>query len=351
MTLLRRTTCSLLASAVLSTTLAAAQTAATPPNDAATEASAAIEQGIVARQRGDDDEALRLFRRAHALVPSARAQAQIALAEQALGQWVSAERDLTAALQLTADPWIQRNDTVLRTALGQIQERLATIELRVATENAEVRINEEVVGQASAGTFRVPSGTVTIEVRAAGFISQRRTVEVAPRARWREVFNLVRSETSSAAQNTGNTDNTRAQSGPDSGRRIGGETPPPPPPRASVPIAPIVVGSVGVATLALSGVFAALRGQAQGSCPLNAMTHTLECPTQAQYDAAIQGRTWTTATNVTLIGGAIVTVGAGVWLAVSLATAPRAERNAQHRVMVAPVFAGNAAGLSIGGAL
>jgi hypothetical protein len=348
MILLRSLVCSLIASAVLAVNSAHAQS--TPPvSDAAAEANAAIERGIVARQRGDD-EALQLFRRANALVPTARAQAQIALAEQALGQWVAAERDLTAALQLTADPWIQRNETVLRTALGQIQERLATIELRVATENAEVRINEEVVGQASTGTFRVPSGTVTIKVRAQGFISQRRTIEVAPRARWREVFNLVRSDASSANQNPGDS-NTGVSNSSAGGATSNSRGPQPPLPRASFAIAPVVVGGVGVATLALSGVFAALRGQAQGSCPLDTGSNALVCTSQASYDAALQGRTWTTATNVTLIAGSIVIVGAGVWLAVSLATAPRAERTALRRVIVAPSIAANQAGLTIGGSL
>jgi hypothetical protein len=111
------------------------------------------------------------------------------------------------------------------------------------------------------------------------------------------------------------------------------------------------VGGVGVATLALSGVVAALRGNAQGSCPLDMASNTLVCTSQASYDAALQGRTWTTATNVTLIGGSIITVGAGVWLAVSLATAPRAERTAFHRVIVAPSLATNTAGVTIGGAL
>lgn len=342
---------------VLSVVLAGASAAAqTAPgaSDAATEATAAIERGIVARQRGDDDEALQQFRRAYSLVPSARAQAQIALAEQALGQWVAAERDLTAAMQLTADPWISRNETVLRTALGQIQDRLATVELRVTAENVEVRINEELVGQASTGSFRVPSGTVTIEVRASGYITQRRTVDVAPRARWREVFNLVRIESSSSAQNTAtpsaapsNTANARSAEQSASASSAGS----PPPSRAGVPIAPIVVGGVGVATLALAGVFGAMRGQAQGSCPFDSASNTLVCASQASYDAALQGRTWTTATNVALVAGSVVTLGAGVWFAVALVTAPRPERTAFQRVFVAPSIASSGASLVIGGAL
>lgn len=46
---------------------------------------------------------------------SPRALAQIALAEQALGRWVEAERDLRNVLHMSEDPSIARNrDTAQR---------------------------------------------------------------------------------------------------------------------------------------------------------------------------------------------------------------------------------------------
>jgi Tfp pilus assembly protein PilF len=85
---------------------AAPVAAQTAPVNAEEESNAAIARGVQLRQAGNDDEALAEFRRADQLMPSPRTKAQIALAEQALGQWVAAERDLRAALSTADDPWI-----------------------------------------------------------------------------------------------------------------------------------------------------------------------------------------------------------------------------------------------------
>src|SRR5436190_8859003 len=66
---------------------------------------ALIQQGLDLRREHRDDEALAVFRRSHELRPSARALAQIALAEQATGRWVDAREHLTEALAMD-DPWI-----------------------------------------------------------------------------------------------------------------------------------------------------------------------------------------------------------------------------------------------------
>ena len=59
--------------------------------DAQSEADALITKGVGLREKGRDEEALDVFRQALAKSPSARARAQVALAEQALGMWVLAE--------------------------------------------------------------------------------------------------------------------------------------------------------------------------------------------------------------------------------------------------------------------
>lgn len=53
-----------------------------------------IEQGVSLREDGRDLEALELFQRAYRRSKSVRAPAQIALAHQALGRWIEAERHL-----------------------------------------------------------------------------------------------------------------------------------------------------------------------------------------------------------------------------------------------------------------
>src|SRR5689334_14201627 len=57
-----------------------------------------LKRGVELRKAGKDDEALEAFRAAYTSRPSPRAQAQIGLAEQALGRWGDAERDLSEAL-------------------------------------------------------------------------------------------------------------------------------------------------------------------------------------------------------------------------------------------------------------
>ncbi len=63
---------------------------------AAADESDLVERGIELRIQHRDDEALALFRRAYEATPKPRTRAQIGLAEQALGSWVSAEVDLSA---------------------------------------------------------------------------------------------------------------------------------------------------------------------------------------------------------------------------------------------------------------
>ena len=77
-------------------------------------ASALIRRGLALRQRGDDREALARFEEAYQLSPSPLAQAQRALAEAALGQWLEANAHLSEAMSHGSDRWIRENDTLLR---------------------------------------------------------------------------------------------------------------------------------------------------------------------------------------------------------------------------------------------
>ncbi len=307
-----------------------AQPAVTP--EAQAEADAAIARGVALRQAGNDDEALAEFRRADQRSPSPRTKAQIALAEQALGQWVLAERDLRAALSAQDDPWIQRNHDALTAALQQITSRLGSLEVRSNTPGAELYINEErVAALPLAEAVRLPVGTASLEVRAPGHTSQRRTVEVTSGGRLREVFTLAAVRTDEPPNGTQNSGATTVGS---SGRTVGADPPPRrEAPSAAVPIGPIVVMGVGAVSLGLSGVFAALRGGAFGACPYDASTDTLRCDGPTATSRAQAGVGFTTGVNVTLIGGAVVLAGGGAWLIASLLSRP-AAREAPRVVMI-----------------
>src|SRR6185295_1879926 len=128
-----------------------------------------IAKGIEARERGRDAEALGLFKKAFAIAPTPRARAQVALAEQALGMWADAERDLTAALATAGDAWIAKNRVALDGALATIRRHLGDLEVR-GPDAAEVYLDGLRLGT-TPGPFRVEAGRRTLEVRARGFVS------------------------------------------------------------------------------------------------------------------------------------------------------------------------------------
>lgn len=163
-----------------------------PPSDPAAEAEALLQQGIAQRRAGQDQLALNAFRRANELAPAPRVRAQMALAEQALGQWASADIDLRAALQQDTDPWIVRNRASLESALNSITSRLATVDIVCNREGAMLLINGREIGTFPlAQPLRVESGAVALEVRQQGYRTLRRTIDVEGGRTFRESFTLL----------------------------------------------------------------------------------------------------------------------------------------------------------------
>lgn len=154
-------------------------------------AEALISRGIELREKGKDDEALVLFRQAYAKAPSARARAQVALAEQALGLWVNAESDLVAALEAGDDPWIAKNRGALEGALAIVRRRLGSLEVR-GTDGAEVLLDGVRLGVLPSVPFRVEAGTRRLEVRGGGYHAATRVVEVPAGGVARETVTLVK---------------------------------------------------------------------------------------------------------------------------------------------------------------
>lgn len=158
--------------------------------DAATDT--AIDKGLDLREAGRDAEALEIFRQAYLQSKEPRALAQIALAEQALGQWVEAEAHLQQALA-TRDAWIDARRTPLEGALAAIQKRLAKLTVVIPeVEGAEIRINGKVVGRSPlAKPISVAAGSVVVQVEAEGYFPMSRSRELAPESVAQESFTLV----------------------------------------------------------------------------------------------------------------------------------------------------------------
>ena len=159
-----------------------------------------VKQGIDQRRKGNDREALELFKRAHAIDRGVRSLAQIGLAEQALGMWPEAETHLRQALQQADDLWIKKNLTALRKSAEVVASHVGSLEVWGTPAGAEILVNG-----APAGVFplaqplRVPSGTLSLTVRAAGYVELARAVDVAAGGVTRERFELPRKPAASLA--------------------------------------------------------------------------------------------------------------------------------------------------------
>ena len=107
-----------------------------PPDDE----ESLIKRGNELRKHGHDEEALALFQRAYAQSHSPRAQAQVGLAEQALGRWPEAVDALESALA-TRDAWIEQRRMVLEGALRVAAPRVGRIALAGGIDGAQVQLD------------------------------------------------------------------------------------------------------------------------------------------------------------------------------------------------------------------
>ena len=127
-----------------------------------------LNQGVQLRRDGKDEEALRIFRRAYESWPSPRVLAQIGLAEQALGHWADARRDLVRSLEGHDDSWIKKNEAVLREGLKAAETHLGSLVVESDAPGAEVWVQG---GRAATlpmqPLYREP-GRVDVELRARG---------------------------------------------------------------------------------------------------------------------------------------------------------------------------------------
>jgi hypothetical protein len=175
-----------------------------------------VEHGVELRRQGRDADALAEFKRALAIQKSPRVQAQVALAEQALGLWVQAEQDLLSIIGhgSEGDPWIRKNLATLSKALGVIQSHLGSLDLWGSPEGAEVYVDRKPVGKLPLEKpVRVAGGTMLLTARAEGYIETTRTVTVPGGGTAREHVELLRIVPSAekVAQAKGELDSGHAQ--------------------------------------------------------------------------------------------------------------------------------------------
>jgi hypothetical protein len=146
----------LIASLAVQGVLGAGMAAAEDPTDVL------LRQGAELRKQERHEEALDLFRKAHALSPSGRTFAQMGLAEFSLKTYVDAEAHLAAALA-SDSPWVAKNRAVLEQALADVRKHVAIVTV-VGPAGADVAVNGRPVGRLPlSAPLHVAEGQVRIE--------------------------------------------------------------------------------------------------------------------------------------------------------------------------------------------
>ena len=167
---------------------------ASEPAAFADDVDALVKKGVDLRRQGKEQEALETFQRAAQLKRTPRVVAQVALAEQAIGMWASAERDLKEALDRGAsDVWISKNRRQLDEALHVIQSHLGSLQVQGQPADAEVLADGEVVGRLPISTpIRLPIGEISLTVRKDGYDKVTRVVAISKGGLVRETIALHR---------------------------------------------------------------------------------------------------------------------------------------------------------------
>jgi hypothetical protein len=152
---------------------------AAPDGGAQESSESCIQRGIALRREGSNREALDAFEQAFALRPSPRARAQVALAHQALGDWVEAESGLTEALR-SDDAWIARYHDTLDQALAKVRTHLGWLDLEANVPGAALFVDgARAAAWRSSEPIRLGEGPHDVTLRAPGYAPVDGRVEIA----------------------------------------------------------------------------------------------------------------------------------------------------------------------------
>ena len=184
---------------------ASAQTASAQTETADT----LLARGVELRRTGQDQQALELFRRAFEMSHSPRAEAQMGLAEQALGRWLDADLHVREAYAAATDPWIQSHRAGLDASLAVIDQHVGRLEIIGNVPGAELLVNGQPAGTLPlAQPLRLIAGTVNFEVRASGHQPTQRALTVTPGRLSRESIDLTPRAATTAAERADRTTTT-----------------------------------------------------------------------------------------------------------------------------------------------
>ncbi len=164
---------------------------ATTPTPEEEEARSRFRQGLVLARGGDCGAALAEFEASYRLVPRPNTLFNMAQCEERLHRYDLAVQQYEEYLGV-APPEAEDRDTVMAT-LESLRGLLGTIHVEVNTP-ADVWLGDRIVGVAP-GDVLVPGGRHALELRATGYLPERREVEVAARQRMELSVTLTTAET------------------------------------------------------------------------------------------------------------------------------------------------------------
>lgn len=185
---------------LLSCAALAPRTASAAERPVAEQAEAHIQKGVELRRANRDTEALAEFQKAVALAPSARARAQLGLAEMAVGHFEVAEKWLREVLAASgSDAWVDAHQGTLADALDKTLAQLGTLNVSGEPQGAHVQINGRDLCSLPC-SVHVQAGDVAVRVLAAGFLPILRTVSVTARQVSNQEFTLVKTSESDVSE-------------------------------------------------------------------------------------------------------------------------------------------------------
>lgn len=131
-------------------------------------------------RRHHDREALQMMRERFEATHELRAEATMGLVERNLEEYRSCATHIAAALNQPPTPWITTNRGTLESVLQVCRRQLlvGALVVRCAAEDAAVFMNGSRVGDVG-HAIELPQGRSVVEVRAPGFATRTRTVEIS----------------------------------------------------------------------------------------------------------------------------------------------------------------------------
>jgi len=310
-----------------------------------------LRRGVALRRERRNEEALAAFQEAARLAPTPPVVAQLALAEQALGRWPDAARDLDAALSSPSDPWIAKNRDALRAAQSVVAAHVAWVEIDVEPADAQIHLDGRAI--TAGGATPVGTGPGVIEVRADARVPDVRRVDLAAGERLHLVISLapVPAPPGAAAATPvpAAADAPLVPGAPVTQGVVvatGVGSPPAAGPYATHGslVVPIVLGAAGIAALATGTYFgartfsekAARDAACVGGCVSDAVTHDADARSSA------------TVSTVSFAAGGALVLAAGAWWLLDRRHPPA---SGTAPIQLAPMIGGGTAGLVAQGSM